>query len=112
MRHYSVPLIGSGVSDATIDDPITASVPVTQPAQRWTGHPHTDNTYLVAVPDDQPIPPGPGVQPIPDGLLNAEAIRRGHTPGNVRSWFVQSPNAQPPGQSAGPPAGQSTGRDR
>jgi hypothetical protein len=106
MRHYSVPLIGSGVSDATIDDPVRASVPVTQPAQRWVGHPFTDGTYLVAVPDDQPIPPGPGVQPIPDQALDAVAIARGHTPAAVRSWFVLSPNAQP-GQAA-----QGTGRDR
>ena len=88
MKHFMIPLIGSGVDLDEIR-------PNLAPGSPWVGEPHTDSTYLVAVPDDSPITPGQGRIPIPAQSLAAEAARRGLLIANVNRWRAGPPPVVP-----------------
>ena len=85
-RYYTVPAIGTGRDD----DPFRPDLP---DDVRWFGHPHTDGTFLVAVPDDSPIVPTRNIIAVDDAQLDAEATRRGARPVDVRRWHVASRRA-------------------
>lgn len=80
MKHFTIPLIGSGVDLDEIRPNLSAGL-------LWVGEPHTDNTYIIAVPDDQPLS-GRNVVEVRTDQLDAEATRRSLDPSAVRRWRV------------------------